>query len=59
MELREQEILRKSGQTERMASKELRMKQVRKGKGWSTGSKPTGRTKCKNSAAIRQKSPRS
>ena len=32
MELREQEILRKSGQTERMASKKLRMKRVRKEK---------------------------
>ena len=57
MELREQEILRKSGQTG-MASKKLRMKRVRKGKGWSIGSKPTGRTNGEISAAVRQKSPR-
>lgn len=56
MELREQGILRQSGQTERMASKKLRMKRVRKGKGWSTGSKPTGRTNGEISAAVRQKS---
>lgn len=53
------EVVRKSGQTEREVLRKPRTMRIRRGGGWSTGSKPAGRTQMRRPQQLSMGSPHS